>query len=438
MMPVADQDRWLKHVETSLNNKKFSKLEHRIIKPNGTEVILEVNGKILTDDEGEILAIFGTSQDITAIKQKEIDLIEKNQQLNLAEEIAMVGCWVLDLNTQKFDWSDNTYRIFDFDIGVPMDMPTLMSRVLPEDKEFIEILISKFIKTKIFEKFTHRIFLKNGSIKVIEVAGKVITNNTNEAIGFIGSSRDITEELKVKQEILETNKNLEESTIELSSRNKQLAEFNQISSHNLRASVGNLNTLLNLYKESEQEDEKTEIFSKFGTVIDHLSLTLDTLVESLKIKNSPDQNIEKLNFNDILSKTKEILSAEILKTKAVIKSDFSAQTSIKYNKIYLESIFLNLIDNAIKYSSPARIPIIEIISKVVNDKIILSVKDNGLGIDLEKHGHKLFGLHKVFHRNPNAQGIGLFLTKAQIETMGGAIYAISEVDVGTTFYITFN
>ena len=101
-------------------------------------------------------------------------------------------------------------------------------------------------------------------------------------------------------------------------------------------------------------------------------------------------------------------------------------------------IFLNLISNAIKYSSPDRIPEIDIASNLVNKKIMLTIKDNGLGIDLKKHGHKLFGLNKVFHRHPNAQGIGLFLTKAQIETMGGTIYAESEVNIGTTFYITLN
>ena len=92
----------------------------------------------------------------------------------------------------------------------------------------------------------------------------------------------------------------------------------------------------------------------------------------------------------------------------------------------------------IKYRYPDRIPKINITSKIINEKTTLIIKDNGLGIDLKKHGHKIFGLLKVFHRNPEAKGIGLFLTKAQVETMGGSISVESEVNIGTTFFVTLN
>ena len=112
--------------------------------------------------------------------------------------------------------------------------------------------------------------------------------------------------------------------------------------------------------------------------------------------------------------------------------------SISYNPIYLDSIFLNLIGNAIKYRSEDRTPEIFISSEMENEKIILKFKDNGLGIDLDRHGHKLFGLNKVFHRHPDAKGVGLFLTRTQIEAMHGTISATSEVDKGTIFTINFN
>jgi len=111
---------------------------------------------------------------------------------------------------------------------------------------------------------------------------------------------------------------------------------------------------------------------------------------------------------------------------------------IEYHKTYLESIFLNLVTNAIKYRSPDRNPEIHIETEIVNDKIKLTIRDNGLGIDLVRHGHKLFGLNKTFHRHPDAKGVGLYLTKIQIETMGGSIYATSEVNKGTVFTIIFN
>ncbi|MEP5544736.1 sensor histidine kinase, partial [Maribacter dokdonensis] len=228
-------------------------------------------------------------------------------------------------------------------------------------------------------------------------------------------------------------------TQKLKLQNQQLADFTHITSHNLRAPVANLNSLLEIYSYAENDEERTDIFNKFSSVIDHLSSTLNTLIEALKAKvGDANENIEKVYFKDVFKDTSQILSGAILKSNAVIDTDFSHLTHISYNKIYMESIFLNLIGNAIKYSAEDRAPHIEIKTEVKNEINIITFKDNGLGIDLKKHGSKLFGLNKVFHRHPDAKGVGLYLTKTQIEAMGGTISATSEVNVGTTFTVKFN
>lgn len=66
---------------------------------------------------------------------------------------------------------------------------------------------------------------------------------------------------------------------------------------------------------------------------------------------------------------------------------------------------------------------------------MLNFQDNGLGIDLEKHGEKLFGMYKTFHQHPDSRGVGLFITRNQVESMGGKIEVSSTVNVGTTFSI---
>jgi signal transduction histidine kinase len=105
--------------------------------------------------------------------------------------------------------------------------------------------------------------------------------------------------------------------------------------------------------------------------------------------------------------------------------------------MYLESIIQNLLSNALKYSSPVRSPKIHFQTHIINDEIVLTVSDNGLGIDLKEHGKDIFGFNKVFHKHPDAKGVGLFLTKAQVEGMGGTIAVESTVDVGTKFKIIF-
>jgi light-regulated signal transduction histidine kinase (bacteriophytochrome) len=163
------------------------------------------------------------------------------------------------------------------------------------------------------------------------------------------------------------------------------------------------------------------------------------LVEALNIKKDHNgDTLEKIEFNSVMKKTQEMLSGEIMRSGALIESDFTKLPYIAYNKIYLESIFLNLVGNALKYRNADRAPKIFVSSGVENGKKFLRVSDNGQGINLKRHGHKLFGLNKVFHRHPDARGIGLFLTKMQVEAHGGSISAESEVNVGTTFNINFN
>jgi len=147
---------------------------------------------------------------------------------------------------------------------------------------------------------------------------------------------------------------------------------------------------------------------------------------------------EDLNLNTFLNQTLEVLSKEIKDNKVIIVNKISEKETIKFNPAYLESLFLNFTTNAIKYSHPDRTPEINYSSSKENGKVVLMIQDNGLGINLEKHGEKLFGMYKTFHKNDNARGIGLFITKNQIESMGGTIEVESKVNVGTTFKINFN
>ena len=119
----------------------------------------------------------------------------------------------------------------------------------------------------------------------------------------------------------------------------------------------------------------------------------------------------------------------------MICSDFSLCPTVSYIPAYLESIMLNLATNALKYRSPDRAPQITCKSYSDNGHTYLTFSDNGIGIDMAKYGDKVFGMYKTFHTNTNSKGIGLFITRNQIESLGGSIEIESAVNVGTTFKI---
>ncbi len=115
--------------------------------------------------------------------------------------------------------------------------------------------------------------------------------------------------------------------------------------------------------------------------------------------------------------------------------DIPTALTIKGVLAYVESIILNLVTNAIKYRNREKKATLTIQASLDSEYVLLSVEDNGLGIDMDKYGQKLFGMYKTFHGNDDARGIGLFITKNQIESMGGRITVESKVGTGTRFMV---
>ncbi|RYG06621.1 MAG: ATP-binding protein, partial [Chitinophagaceae bacterium] len=143
-------------------------------------------------------------------------------------------------------------------------------------------------------------------------------------------------------------------------------------------------------------------------------------------------------FKEILNGACSEFRQEIAETETTITSNFDLAPEIKTIPAYLHSIFHNLISNAIKFRSPDRNLHIEISSELKNDCVCLVIKDNGLGIDLEKYGQKVFILYNRFHlHEPVGKGVGLSLVKTQIEALGGKIELESAPDKGCTFRLYF-
>ena len=162
-------------------------------------------------------------------------------------------------------------------------------------------------------------------------------------------------------------------------------------------------------------------------------------MDALKIQNQSNRKSERVVFKTVFDKTKDLLSGQILENNVSLDFNFDEAPEIMYDPAYMDSIFLNLISNAIKYRSDERDSYVKVWTKRDLDGFIeLHVEDNGLGINLKRHGNKIFSLHKTFHRNKDARGVGLYLTKTQVEALGGEIGVQSQIDKGSKFVIKFN
>ncbi|MFT5816820.1 MAG: signal transduction histidine kinase, partial [Lentimonas sp.] len=206
-------------------------------------------------------------------------------------------------------------------------------------------------------------------------------------------------------------------------------------SHNLRSPAGNIRALLDFYNNEPSEENLILLLEKLDVVSVDLLDTIQDLAGVVQIKNEISEDFISINLAKLIEKASDSLSQEILDKTAAIEVQLNGISSIKASKTYMDSIVLNLFSNALKYAHEERNPSILFTANQDKKYFILSVKDNGLGIDLKKHGEKVFGLRRTFHRNKDSKGIGLFITKAQVEAMEGSISIESELNIGTTFTI---
>ncbi len=220
-------------------------------------------------------------------------------------------------------------------------------------------------------------------------------------------------------------------------QNKQLVDFCNIVSHNLRAPLVNISMLLNFLEESQDEEDRIELLNRIKPVVTHLNEIFNELVESLQVRQDSEIQCINIDLKDCMEKILISFDAQIRAFNATIVMDFNSVPVLYYPTKYIDSILTNLISNAIKYKSPDRNLIVEIKTINIDKHIILSVKDNGLGIDLERHKDSIFKIRKVFHAHPDAKGFGLFMTKTQVDAMGGEIWVESTPEVGSTFFIKF-
>ncbi len=246
----------------------------------------------------------------------------------------------------------------------------------------------------------------------------------------------------MRDNLQKSERELLATTDDVIQRNKDLQQFTYIVSHNLRAPVANImgiSNLLNMAAEDEGafKKENNELLKGLSGSVNKLDGIILDLNNILNIRNPGVEKKEKIIFSSLVTDITSSISHIIQKEKAIISYDFSAIEQMFTLKSYIYSIFYNLILNSIKYRRPGLAPLIEIKSCTCNNCIELIFKDNGKGFDLKKNGQDVFGLYKRFDTSVEGKGIGLFMVKTEVETLGGSIFLQSDVNKGTEFIIKF-
>lgn len=426
-----DREKLIKQLRKS---GAVSDFEIRLKTSDDKLVYASINSYMLKNDDGEVIGVEGIMRDITERKEAERLLQDSADTLEKFSRL-------LPGSLYKFARDpEGNYSLPYFGYGIQkmlesitnekqVNFSSLVKSIHKDDLDSFLVSIEESYQTLSEWRLDFRVQNPNPALGNIWLRGRSQPEKLDDgSIIWYGYLSDITEE---KQKVEEMNRTLDI----VSDQNKRLVNFAHIVSHNLRNHAGNFTMLLSLLDNDPSDEERDELLGYMQSASDRLNETIKDLNEIVDQQAEPDKGIKELNFREQLSKTKEVLSTEIISNKVTFKEEIAGKLTIHYNSAYLESILLNLVSNAIKYRHPDRNPVIEIKGEKTETGISFSISDNGQGIDLEKHGKQLFGMYKTFHGNDNSKGIGLYITKNQIESFGGSIEVESEPGKGTTFNI---
>lgn len=412
-----------------LNGQQLSDDEIIVIKTQDHVRYLRVTGNQLFDEQNNLIGAVVAMHDIS-------EVIKSNREKALTETIfkssfenAPIG---MALVSPEGKWLQINHRISEI-LGYTQEeliSLKLQDIVHPEDFEPDSVLLTRLLEgNKNNHQVERRYFHKNGGLVTAILSVSIVQDEQDIPLYLIKQITDITRQRQSEEDlnkVLELTKN----------QNERLKNFSHIVSHNLRSHSSNLSMLVSFLKE-EFQGSQGELITMLDSASSQLAETIDHLNEVTELQTNEEAELKPVRLKDYIKFAENALAALLKETGVILIDETEPGLIINAIPAYLESILLNFTTNSIKYRSPDTASYIKFTTKKQKGEIILSIEDNGLGIDLDKYGDKLFGMYNTFHAHKDARGIGLFITKNQIETMGGHIQVSSTVGKGTTFDILF-
>jgi PAS domain S-box-containing protein len=409
-------------IDKAISSKKPETGNFEIVTPTHKHKWVKINLQATTLN-GELHSIYGTLEEVTQNAEMVALLKEREKLLSNAFDFAPIGMALISLtggwikvNTslcEMLGYAEHNFLQHTFqDFTHPED--------LDKDLKLLQQLLDGKITSYSMEK---RYFHAEGEVIWALLNVSLIRNESGEPMYFVSQIKNITKRKK------------DEETIR--NQNSRLLNFAHIVSHNLRSHTGNMKMLTDMVLQEQDEEERERMLQMLNENSENILETLDYLNEVVKVHDGVGIDKVPLNLKQAVQRVLEILSASIEKNEALILVEIPDEFYVQFHPAYLESVIINLISNALKYKNPDRQATILITADLLNGQILFKVEDNGQGIDLSRHGNKLFGMYKTFHRHPDARGMGLYLVKNQVEAMGGTISAESTPGYGTTFTVNF-
>lgn len=264
-----------------------------------------------------------------------------------------------------------------------------------------------------------------------------IYNAAGELTHFTGSQTNITARKKAEEEVQRLNTELIKNIEQLQNANKELETFSYTISHDLQSPLRNMSAFSKILLKdyNDKLDDKGKVYLTFiDSSANRMSDLIHDLLAFAKL-GKVNLNKKEVNMNEIVN----VVLDEIKLTSANFRTEIILHplTSVQCDPSLIKQVWVNLIGNAVKYSSKKETPVVEIGIQHINEQPVYYVKDNGDGFDM-KHAEKLFAVFQRLHSTDEFEGTGVGLAMAEriVAKHGGRIWAEGKKGKEATFYFT--
>lgn len=335
------------------------------------------------------------------------------------QSITKVGSWCLDVDTGALEWSPELYAIHELPHGHTVDVEFALSFYSEQDQPRFRQAVAALIDEGSAFDLTGRIRTHLGGSRWVRATGKKVGTH------ILGAFQDIT---TAKDEEAERQTLLEQSQ----EQNARLRQFAHIVSHNLRSHANGIRGLTEIVAQQHSNIATDQAFTLLEQSAEHLQNTITDLTEVVSVELGHHQP-GPVRLLDTVKGNLNAVSCGFIHEDIALTVQVPTDAQVMGVRAFVNSIVLNLLTNAVKYRHPQRTADIRIYADRDHDHWALHVEDNGLGIDLDRFGARLFSLYQTFHQHPDARGVGLFISKSQAEAKGGKLLVRSQPGEGSRF-----
>lgn len=414
-------------------------VEMRCCWPDGSVHWIASKGKAYYTD-GQPIRMSGMALDITDRRAAEERLLDRDTRLRLAIESVKLGTFDFFPQTGQLFWSANAKKHFGLSPDAAVDFDMFLAAVHPDDRRRVEKLVEQALSPDTTGEFGadyRAVGVEDGVVRWITSKGRVFYDKDGKPVRFLGTTWDVTERKRSEEQLRTLLDSERAARTALEKAVQELDAFSYTVSHDLRAPLRAIDAFSAILAEEHAEtlpDQAKRYLSLVRSNTRRMSALITDLLDFSRLSRRPLMK-GIVSTEDLVRQCIEELATEYEGRQI----DFRLGTlpNVTADAVLLKQVLLNLIGNAIKYSTHREVAIIEIGTRDIDGETTFAVRDNGIGFNM-KHAHQLFKVFTRLHTDEKIEGtgVGLAIVHHIVTRHGGRVWAEATPDQGAAFFFT--